>query len=77
MKDEKCFGTVCNFCENLNMIKDIHKIVDKFNECKWIDQVAIETTCITDTSEGYSLDHGRYPINFCPVCGKKLKGDEK
>lgn len=51
---------MCKCCENINFLKEIYDKRFKFN------------AGIITKSKGGTATHKSYPLNYCPMCGRKL-----
>lgn len=68
----------CEFCEDYELAKIIGKEIEK-RDTDFIMNTHLKLTDRHIDKDGNVRGvhtHGLYDINFCPVCGKSLKGEE-
>lgn len=68
----------CKFCEDYAEEKRIAKdIEERDKDCTMDVQLKLASRHVDkDGNTRGVYTHGWYDINFCPVCGKSLKGEK-
>lgn len=67
----------CKFCENYEFVKSLHKPgIDEFDGSKITYRYTaayVDEVLVNGKSRGRTTHYTWKKLNFCPVCGKKLK----
>ena len=70
---------MCKFCEDYNFQKQMNRDLNKKYNCKSYHKIKVKMVDYLYTkgrdyrkAKPSTCTFGRYDINFCPVCGKKL-----
>lgn len=80
-KQEFAKARECKFCENYEFVKSLHKPgIDEFDGSKITYRYTaayVDEVLVNGKPRGRTTHYTWKKLNFCPVCGKKLKNKSK